>query len=125
MSGSLNKVLLIGHLGRDPEIRTTQSGDKVANLSIATSESWKDKNSGERREKTEWHRVVVFDDRLVGVVEKYAKKGSQLYLEGALQTRKWADKDGGEKFTTEIVLQKYRGEITLLGGKPADNDPPM
>jgi single-strand DNA-binding protein len=125
MSGSLNKVLLIGHLGRDPEIRTTQNGDKVANLSIATSESWKDKNSGDRREKTEWHRVVVFDDRLVGVIEKHLKKGSQLYLEGALQTRKWTDKDGAEKYTTEIVLQKFRGEITMLGGKPDDNDPPM
>jgi single-strand DNA-binding protein len=124
MSGSLNKVTLIGHLGRDPEIRTTQGGDKVANLSVATSESWKDKNSGDRREKTEWHRVVIFDDRLVGIAEKYLKKGSQLYLEGALQTRKW-QKDGADVFTTEIVLQKYRGEITLLGGKPDDNDPPM
>lgn len=125
MSGSLNKVILIGHLGRDPEIRTTQDGTKVANLSIATSEHWKDKNSGERREKTEWHRVVVFDERLVGVVEKYLKKGSLLYLEGALQTRKWTDQSGTEKYTTEIVLQKYRGEITMLGGKPDDNDPPM
>jgi single-strand DNA-binding protein len=124
MSGSLNKVTLIGHLGRDPEIRTTQGGDKVANLSVATSESWKDKNSGDRREKTEWHRVVIFDDRLVGIAEKYLKKGSQLYLEGALQTRKW-QKDGADVFTTEIVLQKFRGEITLLGGKTDDNDPPM
>jgi single-strand DNA-binding protein len=122
---SLNKVLLIGHLGRDPEIRTTQSGNKVASLSLATSEQWKDKGSGERKEKTEWHRVVVFDDKLVGVLEKYARKGSQLYIEGALQTRRWTDKDGTDKYTTEIVLQKFRGEIALLGGKPDDNDPPM
>lgn len=124
MSGSLNKVLLIGHLGRDPEIRTTQSGNKVANLSIATTDKWKD-GEGQKRERTEWHRVVVFDDRLVGVAEKYLKKGSQLYLEGSLQTRKWTDQGGAEKYTTEIVLQKFRGEITLLGGKPDDNDPPM
>lgn len=124
MSGSLNKVLLIGHLGRDPEIRTTQNGNKVANLSLATSEHWKD-SQGNKKERTEWHRVVVFDDKLVGVVEKYLKKGSQLYLEGALQTRKWTDQGGTEKYTTEVVLQKSRGELTLLGGKPADDDPPM
>lgn len=123
MSG-VNKVILIGHLGRDPEIRTTQTGNKVANLSVATSESWKDKGSGERKEKTEWHRVVVFDDRLVDVLEKYTKKGSQLYIEGALQTRQW-EKDGTKVYTTEVVLQKFRGEVTLLGGKPDDNDPPM
>lgn len=111
---SLNKVTLIGNLGRDPEIRTTQDGTKVANLSIATSEHWKDKSSGERREKTEWHRAVLFNERLVDVAEKYLKKGSKIYLEGALQTRKWTDKDGGEKYTTEIVLQKYRGEIVML-----------
>ena len=117
MAGSVNKVTLIGNLGRDPEIRTTQDGTKVANLSLATSESWRDKTSGERREKTEWHRVVVFNDRLVDVIEKYLKKGAKLYLEGALQTRKWTDQSGTEKYTTEIVLQKYRGELTMLGGR--------
>jgi single-strand DNA-binding protein len=117
MAGSVNKVILIGNLGRDPEIRTTQDGTKVANLSVATSEQWRDKNSGERREKTEWHRVVVFNDRLVDVIEKYLKKGATVYLEGALQTRKWTDQSGAEKYTTEIVLQKYRGELTMLGGR--------
>jgi single-strand DNA-binding protein len=111
---SLNRVQLIGNLGRDPEIRTTQDGTKVANLSIATSEHWRDKNSGERREKTEWHRVVVFNDRLVDLAEKYLKKGAKIYLEGALQTRKWTDQSGAEKYTTEIVAQKYRGEIVML-----------
>ncbi|HWA44717.1 MAG TPA: single-stranded DNA-binding protein [Hypericibacter adhaerens] len=117
MAGSVNKVILIGNLGRDPEIRTTQDGTKVANLSVATSEQWRDKNSGERREKTEWHRVVVFNDRLVDVIERYLKKGATVYLEGALQTRKWTDQSGAEKYTTEIVLQKYRGELTMLGGR--------
>jgi single-strand DNA-binding protein len=117
MAGSVNKVTLIGNLGRDPEIRTTQDGTKVANLSVATSEQWRDKSSGERREKTEWHRVVVFNDRLVDVIEKYLKKGATIYLEGALQTRKWTDQSGAEKYTTEIVLQKYRGELTMLGGR--------
>ncbi|MDQ7248212.1 single-stranded DNA-binding protein [Dongia sedimenti] len=117
MAGSVNKVILIGNLGRDPEIRTTQDGTKVANLSLATSENWRDKTSGERREKTEWHRVVVFNDRLVDVIEKYLKKGATIYIEGALQTRKWTDQSGQEKYTTEIVLQKYRGELTMLGGR--------
>lgn len=117
MAGSVNKVILIGNLGRDPEIRTTQDGTKVANLSLATSENWRDKTSGERREKTEWHRVVVFNDRLVDVIEKYLKKGATIYIEGALQTRKWTDQSGTEKYTTEIVLQKYRGELTMLGGR--------
>ena len=117
MAGSVNKVILIGNLGRDPEIRTTQDGTKVANLSLATSENWRDKNSGERREKTEWHRVVVFNDRLVDVIERYLKKGATVYLEGALQTRKWTDQSGQEKYTTEVVLQKYRGELTMLGGR--------
>src|SRR3954465_7836412 len=117
MAGSVNKVILIGNLGRDPEIRTTQDGTKVANLSLATSENWRDKSSGERREKTEWHRVVVFNDRLVDVIEKYLKKGATIYIEGALQTRKWTDQSGAEKYTTEIVLQKYRGELTMLGGR--------
>ena len=116
MAGSVNKVILIGNLGRDPEIRTTQDGTKVANLSVATSEQWRDKNSGERREKTEWHRVVVFNDRLVDVIERYLKKGAKVYLEGALQTRKWTDQSGAEKYTTEVVLQKYRGELTMLDG---------
>ena len=117
MAGSVNKVILIGNLGRDPEIRSTQDGTKVANLSIATSESWRDKNSGERREKTEWHRVVIFNDRLVDVAERFLKKGSKVYIEGQLQTRKWTDQSGAEKYTTEIVLQKYRGELTMLDGK--------
>lgn len=114
---SVNKVILVGNVGRDPEIRATNSGQRVANLSLATSESWRDKNSGERKEKTEWHRVIVFDDRLVEVVEKYVHKGSKLYLEGALQTRKWTDKSGDEKYTTEVVLSKFRGEIVMLDSK--------
>jgi single-strand DNA-binding protein len=122
MSASVNKVILVGNLGRDPEIRTTQDGTRVANLSLATSESWRDKNSGERKEKTEWHRVVIFNDRLVDVVEKYLKKGAKIYLEGALQTRRWTDQSGGEKYTTEIVLQKYRGELTMLDGRSGGRD---
>ena len=117
MAGSVNKVILVGNLGRDPEIRNTQDGSKVANLSVATSESWKDRNSGERRERTEWHRVVVFNDRLVDVIERYLKKGSKVYLEGQLQTRKWTDQSGQEKYSTEVVLQKYRGELTMLDGR--------
>ena len=117
MSGSVNRVTLIGRVGRDPEIRSTQDGQKVANLSIATSDTWKDRNSGERRERTEWHRIVVFNERLVEVAEKYLHKGSKLYLEGSLQTRKWTDQAGVEKYTTEIVLQKYKGEIVLLDTK--------
>ena len=116
MAGSVNKVILIGNLGRDPEIRSTQDGTKVANLSLATSESWRDKNTGERKERTEWHRVVIFNERLVDVVEKYVKKGSKLYIEGALQTRKWTDNTGAEKYTTEVVLQRFRGELTMLDG---------
>jgi single-strand DNA-binding protein len=117
MAGSVNKVILVGNLGRDPEIRSTQDGTRVANLSVATSESWRDKNSGERRERTEWHRVVVFNDRIVDVCEKYLKKGSKVYIEGALQTRKWTDQSGQEKYTTEVVLQKFRGELTMLDGR--------
>ena len=116
MAGSVNKVILVGNLGRDPEIRSTQDGTKVANLSLATSESWRDKNTGERKERTEWHRVVIFNERLVDVVEKYVKKGSKLYIEGALQTRKWTDNTGAEKYTTEVVLQRFRGELTMLDG---------
>lgn len=117
MSGSVNKVILVGNLGRDPEIRSTQDGNKIANLSIATSETWKDRNSGERRERTEWNRVVIFNDRLVDVVEKFLRKGSKVYLEGQLQTRKWTDQSGNDKYSTEIVLQRYRGELTMLDGK--------
>jgi single-strand DNA-binding protein len=117
MAGSVNKVILVGNLGRDPEIRTLSSGDRVANLSLATSETWRDRTSGERREKTEWHRVVIFNDNLVKVAENYLKKGSKIYLEGALQTRKYADQSGAEKYSTEIVLQKFRGELTMLDGR--------
>jgi single-strand DNA-binding protein len=117
MAGSVNKVILVGNLGRDPEIRSTQDGTKVANLSVATSESWRDKSSGERREKTEWHRVVIFNERLVDVAERFLKKGSKIYLEGQLQTRKWTDQSGAEKYTTEVVLQRFRGELTMLDGK--------
>ncbi|QQG37247.1 MAG: single-stranded DNA-binding protein [Micavibrio aeruginosavorus] len=130
MAGSVNKVILIGNLGADPDIRTMQSGGRVANLSIATSESWKDKNSGERQERTQWHRVVVFNDNIVGVCEKYLKKGSKVYLEGQLETRKWTDNSGAEKYTTEVVLRPYRGELTMLDGRSGgagafnDNDMP-
>ncbi len=117
MAGSVNKVILVGNLGRDPEIRTTQDGKEIANFSIATSESWKDRNTGERKEKTEWHRIVVFNENLVKVVKSYVKKGSKLYIEGALQTRKWTDKDGQEKYSTEVVLQGYNGSLTMLDGK--------
>jgi single-strand DNA-binding protein len=114
MSGSVNKVILVGNLGRDPEIRTMQNGDKVCNLSLATSERWKDRNSGEMQERTEWHRVVLFDQRLVDVAERYLKKGSKVYIEGQLQTRKWTDQQGIEKYSTEVVLQRFRGELTML-----------
>jgi single-strand DNA-binding protein len=122
MSGSVNKVILIGNVGRDPEIRRTQDGKPIANLSIATSESWRDKSSGERKEKTEWHRVVVFSEPLCKVIEQYVKKGAKLYVEGQLQTRKWTDKDGVEKYSTEIVLQGFNGVLTMLGDKPASED---
>ena len=117
MAGSVNKVILVGNLGRDPEVRSMQSGGRVCNLSIATSESWSDKASGERKEKTEWHRVVIFNDNLVGVAERYLRKGSKVYLEGQLETRKWTDQAGVEKYTTEVVLRPYRGELTLLDGR--------
>jgi single-strand DNA-binding protein len=117
MAGSVNKVILVGNLGRDPEIRTTQDGTRVANLSVATSETWRDKASGERRERTEWHRVVVFNDKLVEIVERYLKKGAKIYLEGQLQTRKWTDNTGAERYSTEVVLQRYRGELTMLDGR--------
>jgi single-strand DNA-binding protein len=117
MAGSVNKVILIGNLGKDPEIRTLNSGDRVANLRIATSESWRDKSSGERKEKTEWHQVVIFNDNLVKVAENYLRKGSTVYIEGSIQTRKWTDAQNVEKYSTEIVLQKFRGELTMLGGR--------
>jgi single-strand DNA-binding protein len=117
MAGSVNKVILVGNLGRDPEVRRLTSGDPVVNLSIATSESWRDKASGERKEKTEWHRVVIFNENLAKVAEQYLKKGSKVYIEGQLQTRKYTDKDGSEKYSTEIVLQKFRGELTMLDGR--------
>ena len=122
MAGSVNKVILVGNLGADPEIRTLTSGDRVANLRIATSESWRDRNSGERKEKTEWHRVVIFNDNLVKVAEQYLRKGSTVYIEGAIQTRKWTDQQGQEKYSTEIVLQKFRGELTMLGGRGGGDD---
>jgi single-strand DNA-binding protein len=117
MAGSVNKVILVGNVGKDPEIRSTQTGGKLANLTLATSETWNDKGSGERKEKTEWHRVVVFNDRIADVVEKYVRKGSKVYVEGALQTRKWTDQSGQEKYTTEIVIGKFRGELTMLDGR--------
>jgi len=117
MSGSVNKVILVGNLGRDPEIRTMQNGNRVANLSVATSERWFDKRANERREKTEWHRVVIFDEKLIDVVEQYVHKGSKIYLEGQLQTRKWTDQSGVEKYSTEVVLQRFRGVLTMLDSK--------
>lgn len=117
MAGSVNKVILVGNLGRDPEVRFSQAGQKIVNMSVATSETWKDKNSGERKEKTEWHRVVVFDERLADVCERYLKKGSKVYLEGTLQTRKWTGNDGVEKYTTEVVLPRFNGVMTMLDGR--------
>jgi single-strand DNA-binding protein len=117
MAGSVNKVILVGNLGRDPEVRHTQDGKPIVNLSLATSESWRDRNTGERKEKTEWHRVVIFNEALAKVAEQYLKKGSTIYVEGQLQTRKYTDKDGVEKFSTEVVLQNFRGELTMLGGR--------
>ena len=122
MAGSVNKVILVGNLGADPEIRALGSGDRVANLRIATSESWRDRTSGERKEKTEWHRVVIFNENLVKVAENYLRKGAKVYIEGAIQTRKWADQSGVEKFSTEIVLQKFRGELTMLDGRNDNAD---
>src|SRR5918993_1032743 len=117
MAGSVNKVILVGNLGRDPEVRRLNSGEPVVNLRIATSESWKDKGTGERKEKTEWHSVVIFNENLARIAEQYLKKGSKVYLEGQLQTRKWQDQSGQEKYTTEVVLQRFRGELTLLDGR--------
>ena len=117
MAGSVNKVILVGNLGRDPEIRSMPNGDRIANLSIATSETWRDKSSGERKEKTEWHSVVIFNENIVKVAENYLKKGSTVYIEGSLQTRKYTDAQGVEKYSTEIVLQRFNGQLTMLGGR--------
>ena len=124
MAGSVNKVILIGNLGRDPEVRSTQNGGKIVNLNVATSENWRDKSTGERQEKTEWHRVVIFNDRVGEIAEKYLRKGSKVYIEGALQTRKWTDKEGQERYSTEVVIGRFKGELTLLdsrGGGGGDN----
>lgn len=117
MAGSVNKVILVGNLGRDPEARSLQDGGKVVHLSVATSDRWKDRQSGENRERTEWHRVVIFNDRLGEIAERYLRKGSKVYLEGALQTRKWQGQDGQDRYTTEVVLQRFRGELTLLDSR--------
>ena len=117
MAGSVNKVILVGNLGRDPEVRTFQNGGKVCNLSIATSENWRDKATGERKEKTEWHRVAIFNERLAEVAEKYLKKGAKVYVEGQLETRKWTDQEGKERYSTEVVLRQFRGELTMLDGR--------
>ena len=114
MAGSVNKVILVGHVGKDPEIRSTQAGKKIASLSVATSERWKDNNSGEWRERTEWHRVICFNDGLSGVVERYIKKGSMVYIEGQLQTRKWQDQQGVDRYSTEVVLKGFNGSLTML-----------
>ncbi len=122
MAGSVNKVILVGNLGKDPEVRRLNSGDQVVNFTLATSENWRDKNSGERKEKTEWHNVVIFNENLGKVVEQYCKKGSKVYVEGQLQTRKWQDKDGNDRYTTEVVLQRFRGELTLLNSRGGGGD---
>src|SRR3954466_13275091 len=116
MAGSVNKVILVGNLGRDPEIRSTQDGTRIATLNLATSENWRDRASGERKERTEWHRVAIFNDRLVEIAEKYLRKGSKIYVEGQLQTRKWTDQQGQDRYTTEVVLSRFRGELTMLDG---------
>ena len=120
MSGSVNKVILVGNLGSDPEIRRMNSGDQVATLSIATSDTWRDRNTGERRERTEWHRVVIFNEKLVEVAEQYLKKGSKVYIEGQLQTRKWQDQNGIDRYTTEVVLQNFRGQLQMFDSRPDD-----
>jgi single-strand DNA-binding protein len=120
MAGSVNKVILVGNLGKDPEVRTGQDGSKIVNFSLATSETWNDKGSGERKEKTEWHRIVVFNDRIGDVVEKYVRKGSKVYVEGALQTRKWTDQSGQEKYTTEVVIGRFNGVLTMLDSRNSE-----
>ena len=122
MPGSVNKVILLGNLGQDPDVRTMQNGKKVCTFSVATSDSWKDKDTGEKKEKTEWHRVVVFNEGLVGVVENYIKKGTKVYVEGSLQTRKWTDDKGTEKYTTEIIIQGYGGRIDIVSAKGSNQE---
>ncbi|WP_336764427.1 single-stranded DNA-binding protein [Asaia sp. VD9] len=122
MSGSVNKVILVGNLGRDPEVRNAQSGAKIVNLTVATSESWNDRNSGERKERTEWHRVVIFNERLADVAERFLRKGRKVYIEGQLQTRKWTDQSGEDRYTTEIVIDRFRGELTLLDNAQSYSD---
>ena len=117
MAGSVNKVILVGNLGRDPEVRTMQNGGKVCNLSVATSERWRDRNTGEQQERTEWHRVVIFDERLIDVAERFLQKGRKVYLEGELQTRKWQDQSGQDRYTTEVVLRRFRGQLVLLDSR--------
>src|ERR1700744_3778513 len=117
MAGSVNKVILVGNLGRDPEVRNTQDGSKIVNLALATSETWNDRQSGERKEKTEWHRVVIFNDRVADVAEKYLKKGAKIYVEGALQTRKWTDQSGQERYSTEVVIGRFNGQLTMLDSR--------
>lgn len=128
MAGSVNKVILVGNVGKDPDVRSTQDGKKIVSFSLATSERWKDRNSGEQRERTEWHRIVIFNEHLARVAEDYVRKGTSIFIEGQLQTRKWTDPQGVEKYTTEVVLQNYRGELALLGARPggsqASNAPP-
>ena len=121
MAGSVNKVILVGNLGRDPEVRNTQNGDPIVNMSLATSESWKDRTTGERRERTEWHRVVIFNENLGRIAQQYLRKGSKVYIEGQLQTRKWQDQSGQEKYSTEVVLQRFRGELTMLDSRADSN----
>ena len=122
MAGSVNKVILVGNLGRDPEIRNTQDGSKIVNLALATSETWNDKASGERKERTEWHRVVIFNDRVADVAERFLKKGAKIYVEGSLQTRKWTDQGGQERYTTEIVIGRFNGQLTMLDGRAGGGD---
>jgi single-strand DNA-binding protein len=122
MAGSVNKVILVGNLGRDPEVRNTQDGNKIVNLALATSETWNDKASGERKEKTEWHRVVIFNDRVADVAERFLKKGAKIYVEGALQTRKWTDQGGQERYTTEVVIGRFNGQLTMLDGRSGGGD---
>jgi single-strand DNA-binding protein len=117
MAGSVNKVILVGNLGRDPEVRQTQDGKPIVNMSVATSESWRDRSTGERRERTEWHRVVIFNEHLADVAQKYLRKGSKVYIEGQLQTRKWTDQDGRDRYSTEVVLQPFRSELTMLDSR--------
>jgi single-strand DNA-binding protein len=122
MAGSVNKVFIVGNLGKDPEVRTMQSGDKVANFSVATSESWKDKSSGEKQERTQWHNIVVFNQNIITVAEKYLKKGSKVFIEGQLETRKWTDNQGIEKYATEIVLRPFKGELTMISSKEPEKN---